>query len=600
MERPIYTQVNNCRDCYRCVRRCPVKAIQVKDSHPMIIDEQCTYCGTCVIACPNGVKTIRNDVDRVKMAFLSKKRVIASVAPSYVSEFEGNEDNFLRALYRLGFSDVSETAIGATLVSEAMDMYIRNNGVAPFVSTACPSVVELITKYRPEYIKNLAPFPSPLQAHSAYLRHLYGNDIVVVFIGPCIAKKLEAEKTPGYPDIALTFKEVKEWMEEDNIQLDTIDTGIEVRLLPCKAGKASLYPIENGQIQASKIWDESFVSLSAVATSGSEQIKRSISGIKDDFFVEFLNCGGGCINGPGTDQTGSPLKRQKAIMKFTSNRLHEDNLFEGDEAFAQEIYDKGYAILNGYAGPANQLVPETAVSEAEIQKIMIKLGKHSKEDELNCGGCGYPSCRDMAKAIARGRAEVDMCVTKMRRDAESKVDILLSTIPHGVVIVDNELNIADCNKRFVDLFEDYPAEFLDAEGLKSFRGSHIDMFVPFADKFRDQFFLSKPSQYRFNISGKVIRVTFFLVENKRLLGAMFEDITTSTVRRETVVSKAEDVISKSLETVQQIASLLGDNAAETEIVLNSIIDEFNVHATDSEDYGLVEENTIFMDNSNNQ
>ena len=600
MERPIYTQVNNCRDCYRCVRRCPVKAIKVKDSHPMIVEELCTYCGTCVKACPNGVKTIRNDVDRVKMAFLSKKRVFASVAPSYVSEFEGYEDNFLRALYRLGFSDVSETAIGAALVSEAMDMYIKDHGNAPFVSTACPSVVELITKYRPEYVKDLAPFPSPLQAHSAYLRHLYGNDIVVVFIGPCVAKKLEAEKTPGYPDIALTFTEVKKWMEEDNIQLDTIDTGIDVKLLPCKAGKSSIYPVENGQIQSSRIWGDTFVSLQATATSGSEQIKRSLTGAKDVQFVEFLNCGGGCINGPGTDQTASPLQHQKAIMNFTMKRLSEDNLFDGDEDFAKEIYDKGYGILNGYAGPTSQAVPETIVSESEIQKIMLKLGKHSKEDELNCGGCGYPSCREMAKAIARGRAEVDMCVTKMRRDAESKVDILLSTIPHGVVIVDSELNIADCNKRFVDLFEDYPPEFLDADGLKSFRGSPIDMFVPFADKFSEQFFLSKPSQYRFNIQGKVIRVTFFLVENKHLLGAMFEDITTSTVKRETVVSKAEEVIAKSLETVQQIASLLGDNAAETEIVLNSIIDEFNVHSVDNEDYGLVEENSVFMDNSNNQ
>ena len=597
MLRPIYTQIKNCRDCYRCVRRCPVKAIQVHDGHPVIVEELCTYCGTCVKACPNGVKTIRNDVDNVKMAFLSKKRVIASVAPSYVSEFDGYDENFLRALYKLGFSDVSETAIGAALVSQAIDMYIKDYGSAPFISTACPSVVELITKYRPNYVPSLAPFPSPLQAHSAYLRHLYGKDIVVVFIGPCIAKKLEAEKTPGYPDIALTFTEVKEWLAEENIQLDNIDTGIKINLLPAPAGKSSIYPVENGQIQTSKIWDKDFLSLAAVATSGSEQIKRSLAGPKDEQFIEFLNCGGGCINGPATDQTESPLQRQKALMRFTSNRINQAGTFDGDSAFAWRIYKEGYSVLGGYAGPACQTAQPSQVSEEEIQRTLIKLGKRTKEDELNCGGCGYPSCRQMAIAIASGMAEVDMCVTKMRRDAESKVDILLSTIPHGVVIVDSDLNIADCNKRFIDIFEDYPAEFLDAEGLKSFRGSPIDMFVPFADKFSEQFFLSKPSQYRFNIKGKVMRVTFFLVEDKLLLGAMFEDITTTTVKRESVVSKAEDVISKSLETVQRIASLLGDNAAETEIVLNSIIEEFNVRAADEDDFGLVEENAFFMDNN---
>ena len=198
----------------------------------------------------------------------------------------------------------------------------------------------------------------------------------------------------------------------------------------------------------------------------------------------------------------------------------------------------------------------------------------------------------MARALLSGVSETEMCVTKMRKDAESKVDILLSTIPHGIVIVDNDLNIADCNKKFVDIFEDFPESFLDAEGLRSFRGTPVSMFVPFADMFREQFFLNKPAQYRFKHEGKVMRVTFFRVESKTLLGAMFEDITTPVVRREAVVEKAEDVITRSLSTVQQIASLLGESAAETEIVLNSIIEEFDVHTDNSEDYDLIEETTI--------
>ena len=229
MERyPIYTEVNNCRDCYKCVRTCPVKAIQIRDAHAEILHDRCTYCGTCVNECPNGVKVIRNDLDKVQMAFLSHRKVIVSLAPSYLSEFHGLEDNFVRALYKLGFDAVSETAIGAALVSQALDMYVIEHGQANFISTACPSVVELVRKYFPECIHELAPVPSPLQTHSAYLRHLYGNDIVVVFIGPCIAKKVEADAHPGYPDIALTFREVEQWLEEENIQLETIDTGIPV------------------------------------------------------------------------------------------------------------------------------------------------------------------------------------------------------------------------------------------------------------------------------------------------------------------------------------------------------------------------------------
>lgn len=588
-KRPIYTEINNCRDCYRCVRHCPVKAIQIKDAHAEIIYDRCTFCGTCVNECPNSVKVIRNDVDRVSMAFLSKRKVIVSLAPSYVSEFVGYEDNFVRALYRLGFSAVSETAIGAALVSQALDMYMQDHdGQAPFISTACPSVVEMVRKYFPQDIKSLAPVPSPLQTHSAYLRKLYGKDIVIVFIGPCVAKKVEADEHPGYPDIALTFREVRQWLEEENIDLANMDTGIPVDFVPMKAGKASVYPIENGQIETSKIWQNQFIEQTALSVSGITRVMSSLNGTHTNDFLEALNCDGGCINGPGTSHNDSAIIRKKAVASCALERMNEPDVFDGDEEFAREVYEKGYGIL-GADSPQSTGLTNADYSEAQITEALARLGKTTPEDELNCGGCGYATCRDMAKALLAGLSETEMCVTKMRKDAETKVDILLSTIPHGIVIVDSNLEIAECNKIFIKIFEDYPDEFLDPEGLRAFRGYPVSAFVPFAEKFREQFFMSKPQQYRFRHRDKIYRITFFLVESKALLGAMFEDITRPSVRREAVVEKAEDVIRKSMMTVQQIAALLGDNAAETEVVLNSIIEEFNVSSNEVEEDGLMAE-----------
>ena len=585
---PIYTEINNCRDCYRCVRHCPVKAIQIKDAHAEIIYDRCTFCGTCVNECPNSVKVIRNDTDRVRMAFLSNRKVIVSLAPSYVSEFIGYEENFVRALYRLGFHAVSETAIGAALVSQALDMYMEDHGDAPFISTACPSVVQLVRKYFPEDINALAPVPSPLQTHSAYLRRLYGNDIVIVFIGPCIAKKIEADEHPGYPDIALTFREVREWLAEENIDLDNMDTGIQVDFIPAKAGMAAVYPIENGQIETSKIWQGRFVEQSALSVSGITRVMSSLQGSHTSDFLEALNCDGGCISGPGTSHIDSAIRRKKAVASYVLERLKDPDVFTGDEEFAREVYEKGYGIM-GAEFPSPTDLSSSDYSEDEIRGALARLGKTKPEDELNCGGCGYPTCRDMARALLAGLAETEMCVTKMRKDAETKVDILLSTIPHGVVIVDDDLTIAECNKRFIKIFEDYPDEFLDSEGLRSFRGYPVSAFVPFEEKFREQFYMSKPQQYRFRHGGKIYRITFFLVENKALLGAMFEDITTPSVRREAVIEKAEEVIRKSMTSVQQIAALLGDNAAETEIMLNSIIEEFNVNNSAAGEDGLMAE-----------
>ena len=580
MQYPIYTEITSCRDCYKCVRVCPTKSIQIKDGHAMIIKDRCIFCGKCVHVCPNNAKKIRDDVSRVKLALSSGKRAICSLAPSYSSEFRFQEEKLLYALKLLGFSDVSETAIGAHLVTEAIDKHIRRNGgECNWIGTACPSVVELVKKYYPDSLYRLSPIPSPLECHSAYLRKLYGEDIIIVFIGPCAAKKHEADMYPGYPDYALTFVELKNWLSSEGIDLDTLEVKEQVEFIPAKAGVSSLYPIEGGQIASSKLWGDRAFGSGALAFSGIDQV---MSALQDGScglpFLELLACDGGCVNGPATRDSVSMASRKKAATDHTIRRLDEPSLFTGDEEFARLLLEKGYSILHTEA-PGNEGGFRKKHTEDDIRRALVDLGKLTKADELNCGGCGYNTCREMAIAYLDGMAEIEMCVTKMRKEAESKVDVLLRTIPTGVVIVDSDLQIADCNKLFLGLFGDMEDGFVDQSILQMVKGLPLERFVPFADKFRDQFYLSHPGQYRVHFKDKYLRVTFFLVETKRLLGALFEDITTPTIRRETVVKKAEDVIQKSLETVQQIASLLGENAAETEIMLNSLIDAFSVHGT---------------------
>ena len=578
MQNPIYTEITSCRDCYKCVRSCPVKAIQIKDGHAMIIKDRCIYCGRCVHVCPNSAKKVREDADRVKLAISSGRRVICSLAPSYASEFPGQGRELLTALKKLGFSAVSETAIGASLVSQALDIYAsEHDGNAPFIGTACPAVVELVKKYYPEDVERLAPVPSPLQTHSAYLRHIYNEDLVIVFIGPCIAKKMEADMTPGFPDLALTFRELRAWLDEEGIDLSSIEAE-DVDFIPARAGTSTIYPIEGGQIASSKLWGGRAFGSEALAFSGIEQVMSALQDSGSIPFLELLACDGGCVNGPATLDSVSMAARKKAATDHTIRRLDEPGLFTGDEEFARLLLSKGYSILHTEA-PKNEGGFRKKHTEDDIRRALVDLGKLTKADELNCGGCGYNTCREMAIAYLDGMAEIEMCVTKMRKEAESKVDVLLRTIPTGVVIVDSDLQIADCNKLFLELFGDMEDGFVDQSILQMVKGLPLERFVPFADKFRDQFYLTHPGQYRVHFKDKYLRVTFFLVETKRLLGALFEDITTPTIRRETVVKKAEDVIQKSLETVQQIASLLGENAAETEIMLNSLIDAFSVHGT---------------------
>jgi iron only hydrogenase large subunit-like protein len=567
-----------------------VKAIQVKDGSAVVVKDRCIYCGHCVDTCPSHAKKIRNDIARVQLFLKSGKKVYCSLAPSVSSEFPQTVDAILVALKRLGFTAVSETAIGAELVSSSIEKYAEEHGgECPWISTACPTVVQLVKKYYPQLVPNLSKIPSPLQCHSAYLRSLYGEDIGIVFIGPCIAKKVEADDTPGYPDFALTFGELRTWLEGEHLDLDSIEIELDTQkievppFVPCAAGKSTLYPVEGGMIASMK-WGNDPFQTKAVAISGSEQVLGTLrelqpigSGQNPDF-LELLFCEGGCINGPGSVPGKSSAFKKGNASRFTRRRIEEPReIFQAPPAFVDRLLTEGYRIIKqtevGIIAPS--VLFSAKHSEDEIQQALKALGKNDKSDELNCGGCGYNSCREMAIAYLDGMAEPEMCVTKMRKEAQSKIDVLLRTIPIGVVIADDQLRIVDCNSGFLNMFGDvdYPVE---KEILDLIGGLPLERFVPFFDKFREQFLSPKTEQYRLHYQDKFLRVTFFSVEKQRLVGALFEDITTPTVRRETVVKKAEDVIQKSLETVQQIASLLGENAADTEIMLNSLIDAFKV------------------------
>lgn len=598
---PIYTELTECRDCYKCVRACPVKAIQVKDGRAVVVKDRCVFCGRCVDTCPSHAKKIRDDVERVKQCMRSKRQVFASIAPSYAAEFPEQADAFLAALPLLGFSAISETALGAALVSAAIDRYAQDHeGRCPWISTACPSVVELVGKYYPKLVPNLSPIPSPLQCHSILLRQLYGEDITIVFIGPCIAKKVEADTTPGFPDFALTFRELRNWLSDESISLDTLQQELSEgnrlipELIPARAGESTLYPVEGGMIASLKMGKDVFQA-SGVAISGAGAVMATLDDLPESSllpdspvvfsdFLELLTCEGGCINGPAVVQRRSSAVRKSTSTRFTRKRLASvQPVYQPDPALVDRLLDKGYALLSMPGRfsvyPSATMVPggrQRSFSDEDIARALFELGKNDPSDELNCGGCGYNSCRDMAVAYLDGMAEPEMCVTKMRKQAQSKIDVLLRTLPMGVVIVDRDMRIVDCNAEFLHMFGDIDYA-VEGEIIDLISGLPLQRFVPFYQEF-SQHFGDNPGAvaYRLHYKEKFLQVTFFTVENHRLVGAIFQDITTPTVRRETVVKHAEAVIQKSLETVQQIASLLGENAAETEIMLNSLIEAFKV------------------------
>lgn len=558
---PIFTEKGECQDCYKCVRHCPVKAIKVEGGVASVIPELCIACGQCVDLCPGGAKRVRNDVPLARQLLASGKPVYVSLAPSFVTDFAGIEPaRLIHALKKLGFAGVSETALGAQWVSAraAEDALAHPN--RSFVSSACPTVVRYIQTYRPRESKLLTPLLSPLLAHCKLLRERFGAGIGIVFAGPCIAKKLEAAARPDLLNAVLTFEELRCWFEQEQIDLSELSPDDSDCFVPERADQGAWYPVDGGMIAGIKLCcpvnDDRFM-----AFSGIPAIARALDGLLDEsdgVFLELLACEGGCVNGPkAACRRGTALKRGQ-VLRY--GRIGEATSPAPD-------------LSASYIVPLEEA---PSLPEAKIREALHSIGKNSRTDELNCGGCGYDSCRQFVLALIEGKAERAMCVTNMRKLALKKANALMQKMPAAVVIVDAHLRVIEHNGAFAALCR--PAAIAsrdDEETSAQLEGATLAELLPFANLFKSvlntgQDILDRDLRYQ----NTILHATIFNVEKHQVAGAIFQDITEPAVHKAEVIRKAKEVIVRSLATTQEIARLLGENAAESEVTLNSIIESF--------------------------
>jgi len=564
-QKPIFTEKARCQDCYKCVRECPVKAIQVVDDSAAVMPERCVYCGTCVNVCPVGAKKVRDDLGRAKLLLKRKERVVASLAPSFVAEFPGIEaGRMVRALRTLGFWAVSETALGAEEVSAACAVELEKGGPGAYLSTACPTVVELIRRYHADQIPSLTRLLSPLMAHCKLLQREYGEDIGIVFIGPCISKKLEADARPELLDVALTFADLDRWLEERGIDPATEPFTEADAFMPQSAQDGALYPADGG-MNRGIAHRRNTEGVKFMSFSGIHYLQEAMEGLrthelKQKLFLELLACEGGCVNGPQASKScGTALKWLQVLDYAPEPKLPLPEL-----------------SLDLAAETSPDPVPQFHHEAVEILRALRRLGKTTPEDELNCGGCGYDSCRKLAEALLEGRAEPNMCVSYMRKLAMNKANALIRSMPAGVVIADENLFIIECNRRFAETLGGDTPDVFDAK--PGMNGADLAKVAPELRGLFDRGLEQEVDALRkdVRVGDRILRLTVFTVELGRIVGGVLQDITEPAVQREQIIQQAQEVIRKNVTTVQQIAFLLGENAAETEMMLNSLSSSFRI------------------------
>lgn len=554
MAKYIESRTVQCKDCYRCLRECPVKAIEIKGHHASVVENHCILCGHCTLACPQHAKVAVSEIDRVRQ-LLQEGHVAASVAPSFVSSLGVDDFQVMRiALAKLGFTVVEETAIGAQAVVEAYKELLVKGEMRNFITSACPAACRMIQMYYPKALPYLAPVDSPMTAHAKMLRKA-DPSLKVVFIGPCIAKMREADEH-GI-DGVLTFDELLTLFEERGIDLTTINR-LSIANVDGGANLAKAFPVTRGIIRSFDALPEGY---HYMAVDGVDRMTNVLENIEslDHVFIEMNCCPGGCINGPRS------ISRDGGMMKAEADI---DAYVAADRASHPLHPTPNAGVSLAYAHPRLRATSRPA-TEKEIEDVLHRTGKFKKEDELNCGACGYGSCREKAWAVINGYADIDICLPYMRKRAESLAVDIVRNSPEGVIIVDSDMNIVDCNATAMKL--------LGMTGRPEDNvGRAVSQYFPpleFYNAYK-QHIRTENRCLHISSTDVYISLTVSWLGEQGLLFGLMKDISDEVnydkkldkVKMDTI-STTDELIMKQMRVAQEVASLLGETTAETKVAL---------------------------------
>ena len=542
---------SNCKNCYKCIRQCPVKSIKFQDNQAHIVEDECILCGQCFVVCPQNAKEIRKDTDAVKKLISTGRPVYASVAPSFVANYPGMSiAGMEKALKRLGFAGAEETAVGATSVKTMYDRMCESGEQDVIISSCCHTVNLLIRKYYPQALSCLAPVLSPMQAHCKSLRERH-EGCAAVFIGPCISKKDEAAQYPGIVDYALTFEELTEWLGSAGITLQPEPDAIE-------GGKARLFPVTGGILRSMELdaKDYSYITVDGIDNC-IRALKDICEGNMSKCFIEMSACAGSCIGGPAMDKPGRNYVRGTAAVNEYAPESDFDIPEPDKAALAKE---------HSFIGTRKVMPGSKAIEE-----ILRQTGKTKPEDELNCGCCGYNTCRDKAIAVLNGKAEISMCLPYLKEKAENFSDKIIKNTPNAIIVLNEALEVQQINAAGCAL--------LNLSGADAILGGQVVRVLdplPFLEVMETGRAIRGKRVYLAEYK-RYVEQTIIYDKSYHIIMAIMRDITEEENARErkesmsrSTIEITDKVVEKQMRVVQEIASLLGETTAETKIALTKL------------------------------
>lgn len=542
---------SNCKNCYKCIRNCPVKSIRFSGSQAHIVGDECILCGQCFVVCPQNAKEIADSTETARVLLASGHPVIASIAPSFIANYNGASIRSLeKALQKLGFAAAEETAAGATMVKTEYDRMLGEPHREVIITSCCHSINLLIQKYFPQNLKYLADVLSPMQAHGLDIKRRH-NGARVVFIGPCLSKKDEAEMYRGAIDCVLTFEELSRWLDQAGVSIEAEPAGP-------GHGRARLFPTVGGILRSMYCQNEDYTYMAIDGVENCMAALRDIAaGGLRKCFLEMSACAGSCLGGPVMEKYhASPIRDYRRVKDYAG---------QNDLAVSQPdpmAMRKGHLPI---------MVGQRQPTADECRLVLHQMGKTQPEHELNCGSCGYNTCRDKAVAVFQGKADLTMCLPFLKDRAERFSDNIVDNSPNGIIVLSENLEVQQINAA--------ARRILNIRNAADVLGEPVVRILdpkPFFDVRANGTALRGQRVYLAEY-GRYIEQSIEFDQSYRILICFMRDVTETenerrkkdSISRQTV-EIADRVVEKQMRVVQEIASLLGETAAETKIALSRL------------------------------
>lgn len=540
----IKSKRTNCKNCYKCIRHCALKSLCFSNDQASILKDDCVYCGECYLICPQNVKSIVSDVDKVKQLLQQDEPVVASIAPSFHALSDTNYAQLTKQLKSIGFSAVEETAVGAAMVKTEYEHLCDENTQDVMITSCCHSVNLLIQKYYPEVLKNLIDVVTPMEAHARVIKQNNPN-AKVVFIGPCISKKAEIDDCESNVDVVLTFDDLDELITTSNGSEKEIGLGIPTRRFPTTGG-----------ILSTMKKNDHYTYLSI---DGMENCMQTLEDIRNgnikNCFIEMSLCTGSCAGGPVMRKRGFS-RLQGTIEIF--DKAQVGTLVDVPQLDLHTVFE-------------SKQKPQLHIGDAMIDEVLKKIGKTSKEHELNCGSCGYNTCREKAIAVLQGKANLEMCMPYLRDRAESFSDNIIQNTPNGIIVLNEEFEIEQMNDAACDILNlNNSYEIVGEQVIRVLDPKIImDTYLDGKNTYDKKIYLAE--------CDKHINLSVISDRSYHILICIMRDITQETrVRKErdklrqSTIEITDEIVEKQMRSVQEIASLLGETTAETKVAMTKL------------------------------